>query len=115
MKILTLAALVAVVSVLVGCQGSAVYYHRDPSRQIVVLDQREISIISIGTDKWEAYGGKQGGSSESDLEKQKARQIEAIEKVTGCRVVSTEFPKEKNDNRLLIHATVDCSAQLGRT
>jgi len=115
MKLLSLAALVAVVSVLVGCQGSAVYYHRDPSRQIVVLDQREISMISLGDDKWEAYGGKQGGSSDLDLEKQKARQIEAIERVTDCRVVSTEFPKGDNDNRLLIHATVDCTAQLGRT
>lgn len=115
MKLLSLAVLMVVISVLAGCQGSAVYYHRDPSRQIVVLDQREISVISLGKDKWEAYGGKQGGSSESDLAKQKARQIEAIEKVTGCRVVSTEFPKEKNNSQLLIHATVDCSAQLGRT
>ena len=41
MKILV--ALVAVF--LVGCQGSPVYYHRDPARQIVVLDKREISII----------------------------------------------------------------------
>jgi len=115
MKISSLAALLGVVSILVGCQGSPVYYHRDPSRQIIVLDQREISIISLGKDKWEAYGGKQGGSSAEDFEKQKARQIEAIEKATGCRVISTEFPEQKNHNRLLIHATVDCAAQLGRT
>jgi len=30
---------------LVGCQSSPVFYHRDPARQIVVLDKREISII----------------------------------------------------------------------
>lgn len=114
MKKLPCVALVAVVSVLAGCQGSAVYYHRDPARQVVVLDKREISIIPLGDDKWEAYGGKEGGWGQTDFEKQKARQIEAIEKVTGCRVVSTEFPDKKNENKLLIHAKVDCSAQLGR-
>ena len=36
---------------LVGCQGSPVYYHRDPARQIVVLDKREISIIALGENR----------------------------------------------------------------
>ncbi len=114
MKMLPFVASMAVVSALAGCQGSAVYYHRDPGRQIVVLDQREISIIPLGNDMWEAYGGKQGGWFGTDFDKQKTRQIEGIEKVTGCRVISTEFPDKKNDNKLLIHAKVDCSAQLGR-
>ncbi len=114
MKILPVVALVAVASVLVGCQGSAVYYHRDPARQIIVLDQREISIIPLGNNKWEAYGGKQGGWFSTDYDKQKARQIEAIEKATGCKVVSTEFPASNNDNKLLIHAMLDCTGQLGR-
>jgi hypothetical protein len=114
MKILPFVALVVVVGILSGCQGSAVYYHRDPARQIVVLDEREISIIPLGQDKWEAFGGKQGGLFGTDYEKQKARQIEAIEKVTGCRVVSTEFPEKNNDQKLLIHAKVDCTNQLGR-
>ena len=111
---LSIVALVAVASVLVGCQGSAVYYHRDPARQIIVLDQREISIVPLGKDKWEAFGGKQGGGLSTDEDKQKARQIEAIEKATGCKVISTEFPAQNNDKKLLIHATVDCTAQLGR-
>jgi hypothetical protein len=93
---------------LAGCQGSAVYYHRDPARQIVVLDQREVSVVPLGNGRWEAFGGKQGGSSVEDLEKQKARQIEAIEKVTACRVTTTEFPPDKNERRLLIQATVVC-------
>lgn len=114
MKMLPFVALVVVVGTLAGCQGSAVYYHRDPARQIVVLDKREISIIPLGQDKWEAFGGKQGGLFGTDYDKQKARQIEAIEKVTGCRVVSTEFPEKNNDNKLLIHATVDCTKQPGR-
>jgi hypothetical protein len=114
MKTLPFVALVAVVGTLAGCQGSAVYYHRDPTRQIVVLDKREISIISLGQDKWEAFGGEQGGLFGTDEDKQKARQIEAIEKATGCRVVSTEFPEKDNSKKLLIHATVDCTKQPGR-
>jgi hypothetical protein len=114
MKTLPFVAFMAIATALAGCQGSAVYYHRDPGRQIVVLDKREISIISLGNNKWEAFGGKQGGWFGTDYDKQKARQVEAIEKVTGCRVVSTEFPDKKNDNKLLIHATVDCAAQPGR-
>lgn len=114
MKMWSFVALVAVAGTLAGCQGSAVYYHRDPARQIVVLDKREISIISLGQNKWEAFGGKQGGLFGTDYDKQKARQVEAIEKVTGCRVVSTEFPEKNNDNKLLIHATVDCAGQPGR-
>lgn len=114
MKILPFVALLVIVGILSGCQGSAVYYHRDPARQIVVLDEREISIIPLGQDKWEAFGGKQGGLFATDYEKQKARQIAAIEKVTGCRVVSTEFPEKNNDDKHLIHATVDCTKQPGR-
>jgi hypothetical protein len=114
MKKLPFVALVAIASALAGCQGSAVFYHRDPARQIIVLDQREISIIALGNNKWEAFGGKQGGWFSSDDDKQKARQIEAIEKATGCKVTSTEFPVQNNEKKLLIHATVDCTAQLGR-
>lgn len=114
MKMWPFVALVVVVGTLAGCQRSAVYYHRDPTRQIVVLDKQAISIISLGQDKWEAFGGKQESLSGTDDDKQKARQIEAIEKVTGCRVVSTEFPEKNNDNKLLMHATVDCTKQLGR-
>ena len=93
---------------LAGCQGSAVYYHRDPARQIVVLDKREVSVVPLGNGRWEAYGGKQGGSSAEDLDKQKVRQIEAIEKVSACRVTATEFPPQNTELRLLIQATVAC-------
>jgi hypothetical protein len=109
MKKLPLIVLCGVAFVnLAGCQGSAVYYYRDPARQVVVLDRREISVVPLGNGRWEAYGGKQGGSSAEDMDKQKTRQIEAIEKVTGCRVTSTEFPSQNNERRLLIQATVAC-------
>jgi hypothetical protein len=102
-------SLVAVVALLlVGCQGSPVYYHRDPARQIVVLDKREISIIPLGENRWEAYGGKEGGMK-PDLEVQKARQVAAIEKVTGCRVVNAQFVPGHEVDGMLLHATVSCA------
>ena len=102
-------SLVAVVALLlVGCQGSPVYYHRDPARQIVVLDKREISIIPLGENRWEAYGGKEGGMK-PDLGVQKARQVFAIEKVTGCRVVNAQVVPGHEVDGMLLHATVSCA------
>ena len=101
--------LVALVAVfLVGCQSSPVFYHRDPARQIVVLDKREISIIPLGENRWEAYGGKEGGMK-PDLGVQKARQVAAIEKVTGCRVVNAQFVPGHEVDGMLLHATVSCA------
>jgi len=101
--------LVALVAVfLVGCQSSPVFYHRDPARQIVVLDKREISIIPLGENRWEAYGGKEGGMK-PDLGVQKARQVAAIEKVTGCRVVNAQFVPGQEVDGMLLHATVSCA------
>ena len=104
MKILV--ALVAVF--LVGCQGSPVYYHRDPARQIVVLDKREISVIPLGENRWEAYGGNEGWMK-PDLAVQKARQVAGIEKVTGCRVVNAQVVPGHEVDGMLLHATVSCT------
>ena len=102
-------SLVAVVALLlVGCQSSPVFYHRDPARQIVVLDKREISIIPLGGNRWEAYGGKEGGMK-PDLAVQKARQVTGIEKVTGCRVVNAQVVPGHEADGLLLHATVSCT------
>lgn len=91
-----------------GCQGSAAYYHRDVQRHVVVLDKREISVLPLGNNLWEAYGGKEGwGSSDSD--KQKARQIKAIELISGCLVTSTVYPEEQQ--KMLLRATVDCNSK----
>jgi len=98
---------------LVGCQGSPAYYHRDVQRHVVVLDKREISVLPLGKDQWEAYGGKQGGSDAAALEKQKARQIKAIEIVSGCAVTSSIYPEEEKKGKLLMRATVDCNKKPG--
>lgn len=105
--------LVATVVVLAGCQSSPAYYHRDVQRHVVVLDKREISVLPLGKDLWEAYGGRQGGSDEVAMSKQKDRQIKAIETVSGCKVVNAIYPEENNDKKLLIRATVDCNKKPG--
>lgn len=105
MKIL---AAIVVSVFLAGCQSSAVYYHRDVQKHVVVLDQRAVSVLPLGQDQWEAFGGKQGGLFSTDLEKQKARQIKAIESVSGCLVIHSVYPADHLEDKLLLRATVDC-------
>ena len=101
------------VAALAGCQGSPVYYHKSPLRHVVVLDKREISVLQLDDNRWEAYGGKQGGLFASDMEAQRNRQIQAIEKVSGCKVTTAVYPPDQSDEHLLMQAVVDCSARLG--
>jgi len=102
-----------VLMLLTGCQSSAVYYHRDVQKHVVVLDKREVSVLPLGQNQWEAYGGKQGGLFSTDLDKQKARQIKAIEIVSGCLVIDTIYPAEHQEDKLLLRATVDCKQKPG--
>jgi len=99
---------VVVALLLVGCQSSPVFYHRDPARQIVVLDKREMSLIPLGENRWEVYGGRDWGMK-PDLNVQKARQVAAVEKVTGCRVVNAQFVPGHEVDGMLLHATVNCA------
>ncbi len=110
-KILSWVA-VSMLFVLAGCQGSPVYYHQSTQKQVVVLDHREISVLPLGDNRFEAYGGKQGGMS-PDLAAQQARQIQAIEKVSGCVVTASEYDPNGDTDRLLLRATVDCSRRIG--
>ena len=107
------AAICALVALLAGCQASPVYYHKSPLRHVVVLDKREISVLQLDDNRWEAYGGKQGGLFSSDMDLQRNRQIEAIEKVSGCKVTTAVYPPDQSDEHLLLQAVVDCSARLG--
>ncbi len=110
MKIL---ATVVVAILLAGCQSSPVYYHRDVQKHVVVLDKREVSVLPLGNDQWEAFGGKQGGVFSTDFDKQKSRQIKAIEIVSGCVVISSLYPADHQEDRLLLRAIVDCKQQPG--
>ena len=107
------AACGALAVLLAGCQSSPVYYHQSPLRHVVVLDKREISVLPLGDNRWEAYGGKQGGLLSTDMEAQRNRQIQAIEKVSGCKVTTAVYPPDQSDEHLLMQAIVDCSARIG--
>ena len=111
--ILLVAACGALAVLLAGCQSSPVYYHQSPLRHVVVLDKREISVLPLGDNRWEAYGGKQGGLLSTDMEAQRNRQIQAIEIVSGCKVIAAVYPPDQSEEHLLMHADVDCSARLG--
>ena len=78
--------MVASLLALLGCQQNPVYYHKHPARQVVVLDGKEISVLPLGEDRWEAYG-KPVGRDPEDVEVLRQRQVRAIELVSGCRVV----------------------------
>jgi len=106
-------ATVMVALFLAGCQSSAAYYHRDVQKHVVVLDKREVSVLPLGNDQWEAFGGKQGGIFSTDFDKQTNRQIKAIELVSGCIVTSSLYPAEHQEDKLLLHATVDCKQKPG--
>lgn len=108
-----LPAMLLVLGLLSGCQSSAVYYHRDVQKHVVVLDKREVSVLPLGNHQWEAFGGKQGGLFSTDLDKQKARQIKAIEIVSGCLVTDSIYPADHQQDKLLLRATVDCSKKPG--
>jgi hypothetical protein len=106
-------ATLAVLVLLSGCQGSPVYYHRDVQKHVVVLDKREVSVLPLGHNQWEAYGGKEGGLFSTDLDKQKARQIKAIETVSGCLVTDSIYPADHQQDKLLLRASVNCSQKPG--
>lgn len=110
MKIL---AMCVILVCLTGCQGSPAYYHRDVQKHVVVLDKRELSVLPLGNNQWEVYGGKQGGLFSTDLDLQKARQIKAIETVSGCLVTEAIYPAAHQQDKLLLHATVDCKQKPG--
>lgn len=107
--VMRIGSVVAVVVLLAGCQGSPAYYHRDVRRHVVVLDKREVSVLPLGQDQWEAYGGRQGGADQDALDKQEARQIKAIETVSGCTVIRSRYAQDAQKDKLLLRATVDCT------
>lgn len=89
-----------------GCQMSPVYYHKHPAKQVVVLDEKEISVLALGGDRWEAFGKPQGSSPEAQ-EKQQQRQVKAIEIVSGCRVLTDTVSMAAKPG--LLTAQVQCA------
>ena len=99
--------LTASLLLLLGCQQSPVYYHKHPARQVVVLDGKEISVLTLGEDRWEAFGRAGWGDSEGAELRQ--RQVRAIELVTGCRVMTDSM--ETAGKPGMLTAKVQCPSR----
>lgn len=87
---------------LCGCQGSTLQLLSSPERKNVMIDDREIAVIPRGNNLYtsiEVYSGLAPNIMEF-----KVRQIEAVEKFTGCKVVDTE----RVENFISWHMRVDC-------
>ncbi len=74
---------------LAACKTSAVWYETHPDRKDVMIDGHEISVVPNGTNQYDAFGGTDG--LDTNMSKVKQRQIQGIEKITGCKVVGAEF------------------------
>ncbi|QHA85533.1 hypothetical protein [Serratia rhizosphaerae] len=81
--ILPLAALV-----LAGCSSTYTGKMTDPSRKDVTIGNYEIHVITTGNNRYEAFGGESVGFDAIALKK---AQISAIEQVSGCKVVDSEY------------------------
>lgn len=93
--------------IVAGC-STPVFYHTDPSRHVVVLDNQPVSVLKTHKNEWEAWGGGSGGTStdgSGQINAQFERQIKAIELVSGCRAISSVI--DPDDARKLT-ATVQC-------
>lgn len=97
--------LMASVLMLLGCQQSPVYYHKHPARQVVVLDGKEISVLTLGGDRWEAFG--RAGWGDAAAAELQLRQVRAIELVSGCRVISQHVDDAAKPG--VLTAQVQCS------
>lgn len=104
MKLQTLCATFLLAGV-AGCT-SAVYHDTDPNRHVVVLEKEPFSVTPQGADEWRAWGGRLSRHEDSEEgQKQLQQQRQAIEVVSGCRIVQERL--DEQDARSL-RATVDC-------
>lgn len=86
-----------------GCSSTYVGKVSDPSRKVVNVDGYEINVIShVDSDSYEAFGGESFGY---DALKLKRAQVSAIENVSGCKVVGSEY---SNTFVRTLHAQVKC-------
>jgi hypothetical protein len=93
---------------LLGCQQSPVYFHKHPARHVVVLDGKEISVLPLGEDRWEAYG-KPADRDTEDAQQLRQRQLRAIDLVSSCRVDPQTI--DTSDEPGVLKAKVQCQTK----
>ena len=75
-----------------------------------MIDHEEISVLPLGDDQWEAYGGSPGRETKPTGNVQQ-RQVRAIEVVSLCKVVSSAYSADHEKDQMLLTAKVECSAK----
>ena len=61
----------------------------NPNKKTIEIDGKSISVVPHGENKFDAWGGGDGIST--NMPEMKARQIRAIELVSGCKVTAAEY------------------------
>lgn len=87
---------------LVGCSSTYVGKASNPSREKITIDGFDISVIKDDDTTYQAFGGE---SFDYNAVKLKLAQIKAIEKISGCTVVDSEY---SNTFVRTLHAIVKC-------
>ena len=82
-------ALLLITALLTGCETSAVWFATHPDEQTVTVDGYSISVVPRGANKFDAFGGDDGMQTSTPL--LKARQTQAVEIVSKCKVTVAEF------------------------
>jgi hypothetical protein len=88
--------------VIAGCSATYPGKFNDETRKDVRVDGYEIHVINPEKNQYEAFGGESIGF---DAIKLKKAQLVAIEKVSGCKVVDSEY---SSSFVRTLHAEVDC-------
>ena len=74
----------------------------------MVLDGKEISVLPLGEDRWEAYG-KPADQDTENAQQLRLRQIRAIELVSSCRVDSQTIDTSGDPG--VLKAKVQCQTK----
>lgn len=87
-----------------GCETSAAWYFGHPDRKIVTVDGVDVSVVPRRANEFDAFGGEEGTAT--NTARLKARQIRAIEEVSGCKVTAAEYMN--GGYMVLLQAVVAC-------
>ncbi|MGK0685194.1 hypothetical protein ACSFC0_07370 [Serratia marcescens] len=91
-----------IVLFLAGCSSTYPGKMDDKTRKDVIVDGYEIHVINPNANSYEAFGGESIGY---DAIKLKKAQVTAIERVSGCKVIDSEY---SSTFVRTLHAEVDC-------
>lgn len=90
------------IMILTECSSTYVGKMSDPYRKDIQINKYEIHVIKKSQTSYEAFGGDSFGVDVLDLKKS---QIRAIEQVSGCHVIDSEYSSVFIRT---LHAQVEC-------